>query len=161
MNRVGSVIPRGFSRHYVLVSLREAPMSGKEIIDKAILQSSGIWRPSPGLIYPMLGRLLDAGLIDQMDDGRYKITIKGREMIKDIESVQNAFQKQFEVLLRLGSVGRFMALDLVDRISKIGTVLSYNADKMTEHERSRYKQFLNNELRKVNEQKENEENKQS
>jgi DNA-binding PadR family transcriptional regulator len=130
-------------------------MSGKEIIDKAVLQSSGIWKPSPGLIYPMLGRLLDEGLIDQMDDGRYKITIK------DIESVQNAFQKQFEVLLRLGSVGRFMALDLLDRISKIGTVLSSNADKMTEHERSRYKQFLNSELRKVNELKEKEPNNQS
>lgn len=150
---MGSVIPRGFSRHYVLVSLTEAPMSGKEIIDKAIVQSSGIWKPSPGLIYPMLGRLLDEGLIDQMEDGRYKITMKGIEMIKDIESVQNVFQKQFEVLLRLGSVGRFMALDMLDRISKIGTALS-SADKMTEHERSRYKQFLNNELRKVNEQKE-------
>ncbi len=136
-------------------------MSGKEIIDKAVLQSSGIWKPSPGLIYPMLGRLLDEGLIDQMDDGRYKITIKGIEMIKDIESVQNAFQKQFEVLLRLGSVGRFMALDLLDRISKIGTVLSSNADKMTERERSRYKQFLNSELRKVNELKEKEPNNQS
>jgi DNA-binding PadR family transcriptional regulator len=133
-------------------------MSGKEIIDKAIIQSSGIWKPSPGLIYPMLGRLLDEGLIDQMEDGRYKITKKGIEMIKDIESVQNVFQKQFEVLLRLGSVGRFMALDMLDRISKIGTALSSNADKMTEHERSRYKQFLNNELRKVNEQKEKDEN---
>jgi len=157
MNRVGSVIPRGFSRHYVLVSLRAAPMSGKEIIDKAILQSSGVWRPSPGLIYPMLGRLLDEGLIDHMDDGRYKITLKGIEMIKDIESVQNVFQKQFEVLLRLGNVGRFMALDLIDRISKIGTAISSNADKMTEQERKRYKQFLSNELEKVNQRKEKEE----
>jgi DNA-binding PadR family transcriptional regulator len=157
MNRVGSVIPRGFSRHYVLVSLREAPLSGKEIIDKAILQSSGIWKPSPGLIYPMLGRLLDEGLIDHMDDGRYKITLKGIEMIKDIESVQNVFQKQIEVLLRLGSVGRFMALDLLDRISKIGTAISSNADKMTEQERNRYKEFLSNELEKVNQRKENEE----
>jgi DNA-binding PadR family transcriptional regulator len=157
MNRVGSVIPRGFSRHYVLVSLREAPMSGKEIIDKAILQSSGVWRPSPGLIYPMLGRLLDERLIDHMDDGRYKITLKGIEMIKDIESVQNVFQRQFEVLLRLGNVGRFMALDLIDRISKIGTAISSNADKMTEQERKRYKQFLSNELEKVNQREEKEE----
>ena len=129
-------------------------MSGKEIIDKAILQSSGIWKPSPGLIYPMLGRLLDEGLIEQMEDGRYKITIKGIDMIKDIESVQNVFQKQFEVLQRLGSVGRFMALDLLDRISRIGTALSSNADKMTEQERSRYKQFLCNQLQKINQQKE-------
>ena len=93
LDRVGSVIPRGFSRHYVLTSIKEAPMYGKEIIDKAIAESGGIWKPSPGLIYPLLGRLIEEGLIDQMDDGRYKITTKGLHMIKDLESVHNVFQK--------------------------------------------------------------------
>ena len=64
LDRVGSVIPRGFSRHYVLTSIREAPMSGKELIDKAIAESGGIWKPPPGLIYPLLGRLIEEGLID-------------------------------------------------------------------------------------------------
>jgi predicted transcriptional regulator len=50
------------------------------------------------LIYPLLGRLIEEGLIDQTDDGRYKITTKGLDMIKDLESVHNVFQKQFEVL---------------------------------------------------------------
>src|SRR5438093_12819364 len=68
LDRLGSVIPRRFSRHFVLLSLRESPLSGKEIIEKATIQSSGIWKPSPGLIYPMLGRLLDGGLIEEMDD---------------------------------------------------------------------------------------------
>jgi len=58
-------------------------------------ESGGIWKPLPGLIYPMLGRLIEEGLIDQMDDGRYKITTKGLDMIKDLESVHNVFQKQF------------------------------------------------------------------
>lgn len=39
--RVGSAIPRGFSRHYILGLLEEEPMTGKEIIDRAILQSGG------------------------------------------------------------------------------------------------------------------------
>ena len=139
LDRVGSVIPRGFSRHYVLTSIKEAPMSGKEIIDKAIAESGGIWKPSPGLIYPLLGRLIEEGLIDQTDDGRYKITTKGLDMIKDLESVHNVFQKQFEVLLRVGSRGRFMTLDLLDRITNIGSALSSNLDKMTEQERNRYR----------------------
>ena len=84
-DRVGSVIPRGFSRHYILGLLKKQPMSGREIIDKAILESEGIWKPSPGLIYPLLGRLLDEGLIDQSEDGRYKIRPKGIGMTKDIE----------------------------------------------------------------------------
>jgi hypothetical protein len=105
----------------------------------------------------MLGRLLDEGLIEQMDDGRYKITSKGLAMIKDIESVQNVFQKQLEVLLRLGNIGRFVTLDLLDRLSNIGTTLSANIGKMTQQERNRYEQFLKRELSKVDQQQQQQE----
>ncbi len=62
--RVGSSIPRGFSRYFILELLEEKNRTGKEIIDYAFEQSDGIWKPSPGLIYPLLGRLLDEGLIE-------------------------------------------------------------------------------------------------
>lgn len=88
-------------------------MTGKEIIDKAIVQSQGKWRPSPGLIYPMLGRLLDEGLIDELDAGRYKITQKEMDMTaallekirenvedKDIDSVfQTYISKTDDILI--------------------------------------------------------------
>lgn len=152
LDKMSSVIPRGFSRHYILASLMECPMSGKELIDKAVAESGGVWKASPGLIYPILGRLIEEGLIDQTDDGRYKIMMKGLEMIKDLKSVHNIFEKQFEILFRLGNTGRFITLDLLDRISNIGPALASNFDKMTEQERNRYKQFLRTELRKVNQQ---------
>jgi|ERR671925_40378 DNA-binding PadR family transcriptional regulator len=151
-SRVGSAIPRGFSRHYVLGLLKDQPMSGKEIIDKAILQSEGKWKPSPGLIYPMLGRLLEEGLVEEMDNGRYKITDKGLEMAADIESVHRILQKQLDVMLRVGNVGKFMALDLIDRVSTIGSTLSSNLDRMTEQEKEKYKQFLLSELKKMDKQ---------
>ena len=69
-------------------------MSGKEIINRASLQSSGKWKPSPGLIYPILGRLLQEGLIKEDGDGRYKITSKGVEMAADIDSIGNIVKKQ-------------------------------------------------------------------
>jgi DNA-binding PadR family transcriptional regulator len=156
-SRVGSVIPRGFSRHYVLGLLKDQQLSGKEIIDKAILQSEGKWKPSPGLIYPMLGRLLEEGLIDETENGRYKITARGLEMTADIQSVHNMLQKQVDVMLRVGSVGKFMALDLIDRVSTIGTTLSSNLDRMTQQERDKYKQFLLTELKKMDEQSEHNE----
>jgi DNA-binding PadR family transcriptional regulator len=156
-SRVGSVIPRGFSRHYVLGLLKEQQLSGKEIIDKAILQSEGRWKPSPGLIYPMLGRLLEEGLIAETENGRYKITAKGLEMAADIDSVRNILQKQLDVMLRVGSVGKFMALDMIDRVSTIGSTISSNLDKMTEQEREKYKQFLLTELNKLGEQAEHRE----
>ncbi len=101
--------------------------------------------------------MIEEGLIDEMDDGRYKITMKGLDMIKDLESVHNVFQKQFEVLLRVGSRGGFMTLDLLDRITNIGSALSSNLDKMTEEERKRYKHFLKTELRKVDQKQTQEE----
>jgi DNA-binding PadR family transcriptional regulator len=152
ISRVGSSIPRGFSRHYVLNLLKDAPMTGKEIIDRAVLQSDGKWRPSPGLIYPMLGRLLEEGLIEEAENGRYRITMKGLEMASDVESINNIIQKQLDVMLRFGNVGKFMALDLIDRASAIGTALSSNLDKMTEQEKGKYREFLVSELKKLDDQ---------
>ena len=154
MSRVGSSIPRGFSRRYILdlLTVTEHSLTGKEIIDKAIVQSQGKWRPSPGLIYPMLGRLLDEGLIIESDNGRYKITQKGLDMATELQSVNNIFEKQVDVMSRIGNVGKFMAMDLIDRLSTIGSTLSSNFDKMTEDEKKKYKQFLQNEMRKLGEQ---------
>jgi hypothetical protein len=61
-------------------------------------------------------------------------------------------QKQIDVMLRVGNVGRFVAMDLIDRITAIGTSLSSNLDSMTQEERNRYKEFLQNELKKLYEQ---------
>ncbi|HKG40773.1 MAG TPA: PadR family transcriptional regulator, partial [Nitrososphaeraceae archaeon] len=74
-----------------------------------------------------------------------------------IESVHNILQKQLDVMLRVGNIGRFMAMDLIDRISTIGSTLSSNLDRMTEQERSKYKQFLMTELNKLDEQENNKE----
>jgi DNA-binding PadR family transcriptional regulator len=150
--RVGSAIPRGFSRQYILSLLRDQPMTGKEIIDRATLQSEGKWKPSPGLIYPLLGRLLDDGLVMEDKDGRYMITKKGLEITSDLQSFGNMIQKQIDVMLRVGNIGRFVAMDLIDRVTTIGTALSSNLDSMTSEERNRYKEFLQSELKKLYEQ---------
>ena len=127
-------------------------MTGKEIIEKAIFQSGGRWKPSPGLIYPMLGRLLEEGLIRETDSGKYKITGRGMDIAADVDSVHSIMQKQLDVVMRVGNVGKFMAMDMIDRFSAIGLTLSSNLDKMTEQEREKYKQFLVSELKKLQEQ---------
>lgn len=127
-------------------------MTGKEIIDKATLQSDGKWKPSPGLIYPLLGRLVSDGLVTEDKDGRYHVTKKGVEITSDLESFSNIVQKQIDVMLRVGNVGKFMAMDVIDRIAAVGSALSSNLDSMTQEERSKYKSFLQSELRKLEEQ---------
>ena len=152
LSRVGSAIPRGFSRQYILSLVKVQPMTGKEIIDKATVQSGGKWKPSPGLIYPLLGRLLEEGLVAEVKDGRYAITKKGLEITSDLESFGNILQKQIDVMMRIGNVGKFMAMDLIDRVTTIGSALSSNLDSMTQAERDKYRDFLQSELRKLDEQ---------
>jgi len=53
--------------------------------------------------------------------------------------------------------GKFIALDLIDRVSTIGATLSSNLDRMTVQERDKYKQFLLTELKKMDEQTEHKE----
>ncbi len=152
--RVGSSIPRGFSRYFILELLKKNPHTGKEIIDAGVKQSEGIWKPSPGLIYPLLGRLLDEGLIEESKSGKYQITKKGRSTADDLDSVNDIVKKQLDVLFRLGNVGRFVAMDVLERISVMGSMLSSNVSNMTKEETSKYKKFLESELKKMEKQTE-------
>ena len=149
IQKVGSSVPRGFSRYYVLDLLKAEPHTGKEIIDHAVQQSDGIWKPSPGLVYPLLGRLLDEGLVEEADGGRYQITKKGAETAGDLDKINETVRRQLDVLLRLGNVGRFVAMDLLERMSMMGAVLSSNMTSMTDEEKDRYRSFLKDELDKI------------
>jgi predicted transcriptional regulator len=100
----------------------------------------------------MLGRLLEEGLIVEIENGKYKITQKGLGIAEDIQSIQKILQKQLDVMFRFGNIGRFMAKDLIDRLSSVGSTLSANLDKMTEQEREKYKEFLRTELEKIKDQ---------
>ena len=150
--RVGSSVPRGFSRYFILELLKEKNRTGKEIIDYAIEQSNGIWKPSPGLIYPLLGRLLEEGLIEESKDGKYQLTKKGRETAADVDKINDIVKNQLDVLFRLGNVGRFVAMDLLEKIFSMGSILSSNVSNMTEEETGKYKDFLEKELQKLKEQ---------
>ncbi|MFQ5782859.1 MAG: PadR family transcriptional regulator [Nitrosopumilus sp.] len=147
--RVGSSVPRGFSRYFILELLKKKPHTGKEIIDYAVEQSNGIWKPSPGLIYPLLGRLLDEGLIEEKGDGKYQLTKKGTETAQDVDKINDIVKNQLDVLFRLGNVGRFVAMDLLEKISTMGSILSSNVTNMTNEETQKYKKFLEDELKKI------------
>ena len=150
--RVGSSVPRGFSRYYILELLKKKPHTGKEIIDAAVKQSEGIWKPSPGLVYPLLGRLLDEGLIEEANSGKYQITRKGKATADDLDAINDIVKKQLDVLFRIGNVGRFAAMDILEKISSMGALLSSNVSYMTKEETSKYKKFLESELKKLEKQ---------
>ena len=154
--RVGSAVPRGFSRYYILQQLNEQPHTGKEIIDSAVEASSGEWKPSPGLIYPLLGRLLDEGLIEESKNGKYQITDDGKKILTDMQNWKMNMQDQMKTLKTMMDLGKFMGMDVLERITILGNLLSSNVEKMTERETTKYKKFLESELKKVNDIMKNE-----
>lgn len=146
LKRVGSSIPRGFSRYFILEVLKEKPCTGKEIIDIAIKKSGGEWKPSPGLIYPMLQRLQDEKLIRESDNNKYIITEIGINTNEDLNIINNIVKKQLNVLFRIGNIGKFITMDLLERIKIMSELLNSN---MTKDETEQYKKFLRTELEKI------------
>lgn len=141
---MGSAVPRGFSRYYIMELLGTEPRTGKEIIEHAAEKSGGHWKPSPGLIYPLLGRLLDEGMIEEDGGGRYRLTEKGKTTAADADRVEETVKKQMEVLARLGNLGRFGMMDMLERFS-----VAIGSGSMKGDERERYRKFLVSELERL------------
>jgi len=75
---------RGDIRTAALLLLVEEPRNGYAIMQEIEERSNGVWRPSPGSVYPALAQLEDEGLIRSEEvDGRkrFAITDAGREQL--------------------------------------------------------------------------------
>lgn len=63
-------------RGAVLALLAERPMHGYEMITELEARTGGMWRPSPGSVYPTLQLLEDEGLIVSTEsEGRKRFTL--------------------------------------------------------------------------------------
>jgi DNA-binding PadR family transcriptional regulator len=75
---------RGDVRLALLRLLAEEPRNGYQLIQAIEERSEGLWRPSPGSVYPTLSQLEDEGLIRSAEaDGarRFELTDAGREQL--------------------------------------------------------------------------------
>jgi DNA-binding PadR family transcriptional regulator len=72
---------RGNVRAAILALLAERPMHGYEMIQELTNRTGGVWRPSPGSVYPALQLLEDEGLITSQEaEGKrlFSLTDAGR-----------------------------------------------------------------------------------
>jgi DNA-binding PadR family transcriptional regulator len=75
---------RGDIRTAALLLLSEEPRNGYQIMQEVLERSGGVWRASPGSVYPALQQLEDEGLIrSEEHDGRklYALTDEGRAFV--------------------------------------------------------------------------------
>jgi DNA-binding PadR family transcriptional regulator len=77
---------RGDVRTAALLLLAEEPRNGYQIMQELEERSEGMWRPSPGSVYPALQQLEDEGLIRSEEaEGRrlYHLTDAGRAYVDE------------------------------------------------------------------------------
>jgi len=77
---------RGDIRTAALLLLAEEPRNGYQIMQEVEVRSGGVWRPSPGSVYPALQQLEDEGLIRSQEiDGRklFALTDAGQAYVKE------------------------------------------------------------------------------
>jgi DNA-binding PadR family transcriptional regulator len=81
----GPRVRRGDVRAAALALLAEEPRNGYQIIQEIGERSGGVWRPSPGSVYPALQQLEDEGLIQaETPEGgrrRYSLTAEGQAYV--------------------------------------------------------------------------------
>lgn len=81
----GPQVKRGDMSDVLLGALATKPMHGYELIRYLENQSEGMWRPSPGSVYPTLQLLEEQELVTSHDaDGKrvYTLTKQGQERAK-------------------------------------------------------------------------------
>ena len=81
----GPRVKRGDVRAAALALLADGPRNGYQIIQDISERSSGLWKPSPGSVYPALQQLEDEGLIAATtgEGGRraFELTEEGRSYV--------------------------------------------------------------------------------
>jgi DNA-binding PadR family transcriptional regulator len=84
---------RGDIRTAALLLLSEEPRNGYQIMQEVQERSGGLWRPSPGSVYPALQQLEDEGLIrSEEEEGRklFALTEEGTKLVQERDPEQRA-----------------------------------------------------------------------
>jgi DNA-binding PadR family transcriptional regulator len=77
---------RGDVRAAILALLAEQPRNGYQIMQELEQRSGGMWRPSPGSVYPALQQLEDEGLVraEEQAGGRvFALTARGKAYVDE------------------------------------------------------------------------------
>lgn len=119
---------RGDVRAVVLALLAEGPRNGYQMIREIAERSEGLWRPSPGSVYPALQQLEDEGLIRAgADDGgrrAFQLTDEGRDYA---QAHQDELRAPWDQMA--GAAGLTDMRDLLQQVGMAGyQVLSAGTD---------------------------------
>ena len=111
--RIGRMLASGDLRMVALYLIEQQPRHGYDLIKAIEEKSSGFYSPSPGVVYPALTFLEEAGYVTSHTDGNkklYTITDEGRAHLSDnreaIESTLAFLAKAGERMQRFREFAR-------------------------------------------------------
>jgi len=84
--RVGRMLASGDLRLVALYFIEQQPRHGYDLIKAVEERSNGVYSPSPGIVYPALTYLEEAGFVTSATDGNkklYTITDEGKRHLED------------------------------------------------------------------------------
>jgi DNA-binding PadR family transcriptional regulator len=103
--RRGPKARRGDIRTAALLLLAEQPRNGYQIMQEVEERSGGVWRPSPGSVYPALQQLEDEGLVrvvesegqklfELTDTGRAEVDARDEDAVPPWEEMTEGFSSE-------------------------------------------------------------------
>jgi DNA-binding PadR family transcriptional regulator len=101
MMRAGRMLAQGDLRLLALALIAEQPRHGYEIIKVLEDKTGGWYAPSPGIVYPTLTYLEEAGYVTAQADGAkrlYTITAEGRGYLEENRTFVDALLERLEAV---------------------------------------------------------------
>jgi DNA-binding PadR family transcriptional regulator len=138
---------RGDVRAAILVLLADRAMHGYEMIQEISDRSDGLWRPSPGSVYPTLQLLVDEGLIagteSEGSKRLFELTDDGRAAAEKIETPP---WEEIAEGLKEQAPGR---INLHTAVTQLMGAVAQSAFAATEEQQQRIVDIVNNARREV------------
>ena len=108
-SRRGSSFQKGDLKYVILNLMKEKPRHGYEIIRELEEQSHGMYKPSPGVIYPTLQMLEEMGYAvstEQESKKVYTITEEGQRFLEQQKDQANGVRSQIKRKWSFKNIGR-------------------------------------------------------
>ena len=135
---------RGDVRAAILVLLSDRAMHGYEMIQEISERSGGLWRPSPGSVYPTLQLLVDEGLIvgteSEGSKRLFELTEVGRAAAEKVET------PPWEAFAEGADPGQ---VNLHNALSQLVGAVGQSAYTATEEQQQRIVDIVNGARREV------------
>lgn len=97
----GSSLQKGDLKYVILDLMKDKPRYGYEIIQEIEERSHGLYKPSPGVIYPTLQMLEEMGYASATEqDGKkvYSMTEQGHRFLEERKGVTDEVKNQMKFL---------------------------------------------------------------